>query len=350
MGICVWPYAWSRHNLIIWAWQIYGSLEISLIGKVFFLGGTAQWQLEQAEWNNLCELVCALRALSVCECVCVLCQCVLCVFAICLSFSEEPCVLCYAFSSHSTSLPYSRIACARCRLCSLYLSLLHRSPGSLFCCQSRLVLPNFDYSGISCVLWVPRLTRLLPATCRMPRLTANLRCGLHTFRLKYFLKSFTTHTRVHIRTHSPCRWLPHSAGTCTIFCVGSSLSSWSSLTLLSLCALTQFVLTFAQLTHPLECRQAAQRVANPDHVCSGSAGDVVRRIWRIRGLELNTLRNYLTTWPIPVTPSLVSFPVPFGDKIRQKSFLIDSLAGRKFPLAISSARQGELSFKVISNK
>lgn len=94
----------------------------------------------------------------------------------------------------------------------------------------------------------------------MPPCLPWLPCGLHKFCLKYFLKSFATHTLAHIRTHSR----PLAVGTCTTCCVLSSLcvcSSWSSLTALSLCALTQFVLTFAQLTHPLEWRQAAAAAA-----------------------------------------------------------------------------------------
>lgn len=105
----------------------------------------------------------------------------------------------------------------------------------------------------------------------------------------------------------------------------------------------------------------SQRVANPDHVWRRCPAHMTHTP---RGSQLNAQRNYLTTWPIPITltpppPRCVPLHLPslslLGDKIRQKSFLIDALAGRKFSLAISSSSALSLArtnffFKVTANK
>lgn len=72
--------------------------------------------------------------------------------------------------------------CSICLSCwaSAFCSYVWLSACSLLRCSFRLALPNFDYSGISHVLWVPGC------------LAASLLCGLHKFCLKYFLKTLAT--------------------------------------------------------------------------------------------------------------------------------------------------------------
>lgn len=84
--------------------------------------------------------------------------------------------------------------------------------------------------------------------------SASLPCGLHKFCLKYFLKTFATLSR---RDKLP-DLLSISCGVAAAPCFHSILKLLCARSLL---VLTQFVLTFAQLTQPLSCW--TNFVANP---------------------------------------------------------------------------------------
>lgn len=158
------------------------------------------------------------------------------------------------------------------------------------------------------------------------------------------------HTLTHIRTHSR----PLAVGTCTTCCVLSSLcvcSSWSSLTALSLCALTQFVLTFAQLTHPLEWRQAAAAAL--------AAAAAALSAWLILTTRMATLSSAYDAYAAwlaakcsaqlfnnlanshhshrPPSPSPTPSAVPFGRQDTTEKFSNRCARRSKFPLAISSS-------------
>lgn len=94
-------------------------------------------------------------------------------------------------------------------------------------------------------------------------MAASLLCGLHKFCLKYFLKTLATLTHTAIAGAIRPTATPDLTFAYGIWWGHEQLCAFSVLVfivvvvagvLCTLGALTQFVLTFAQLTHPLECR------------------------------------------------------------------------------------------------
>lgn len=158
-----------------------------------------------------------------------MCVCALCVFAICLRFLAGAFCPVFGFQLLLAS-PLPVAGCARSASLSLPLSIsLHSSPPlPLFSLPLGWQLISLPVSpGIAktlitrglavsfeCRVW--RACCLPHAACSLlPPSPPWLPCGLHKFCLKYFLKSFATHTRdLWLRGHAQlaacCPRCPHA--------------------------------------------------------------------------------------------------------------------------------------------
>lgn len=100
----------------------------------------------------------------------------------------------------------------------------------------------------------------------------------------------------------------------------------------------------------------SQRVANPDHVWRRCPAHMTHTP---RGSQLNAQRNYLTTWPIPITltppspslcPSASTLAVPFGrqdttEKFSNRCARRSKVFARHLVVVCSLSRQDELFFQ-----
>lgn len=205
----------------------------------------------------------------------------------------------------------------------------------------------------------------------MPPCLPWLPCGLHKFCLKYFLKSFATHTRAHTHTHSHTlatfgcgdmhNLLRAVLAVCLLLVV--LVDCAVALRINAICLDIRTINSSTRVAASCSgccscCCCCSQRVANPDHVWRRCPAHMTHTP---RGSQLNAQRNYLTTWPIPITLPTprylpLSLAVPFGRQDTTEKFsnrcARRSKVSARHLVVVCSLSHGRTNFlfKVTANK